>query len=65
MKFSEEPSENTSNKHFLPKHLSNFEFLFPGMSVVSSAILDTIRTRFLGFFSYPLVAGLEIFEVLQ
>lgn len=63
VKFSKAPSE-TFSKYFLLKHVSNFEFLIPGMAVVSSAILDTIRMGFLGYFSYPLVAVLEIFEVL-
>lgn len=62
VKFSKAPSE-TSSKYFLPKHLSNLEFLFPGMAV-SSAFLNTIRMGVLEYFSYPLVAGLEIFEVL-
>lgn len=60
VKFSKAPSE-TSSKYFPLKHLSNFEFLFPVMAVVSWTQLECFFFR---YFSYPLVAGLEIFEVL-
>lgn len=63
VEFSKAPSE-ASNKYFLPKHFSNFGFLFPGMAVVSSPVLDTIRMFFIGCFPILWWLAWKYLEVL-